>query len=538
MGLSAGLWGIGAASAQGDRDGRYWDRRDDREGRDWGRQGDRDGRDWGRKGDRDRRDWSRHRAADRPVLAIVALNEQRITIYSAAGKMLEAPVSTGSTGYETPAGIFSIVQKKEDHRSNLYEDGEMPFMQRITWTGIALHAGNLPGHPASHGCVRLPMAFAQQLFDMTELGMRVVIVRDDMRPSPISHPALFKSKPLPKELALAGQRSAKLGGAVPAADIAVGSTKHLQILESLATTKAGELETAAQRHREARAAAGKAAAEAAATARLLRAAEGSLAQAERALKEAERRLETAGSPRAKEQAEAARAKAVAKVEQVQSQLQAAKLKEQAKGEAAERAAAEVKAAAAARDEAAHAAEAAARKSLPVSVFVSRKTQRLYIRKGNYPIFEGPVTIRDPQAAIGTFVFTALEHAGGSGEMRWNVVAMYRDPTNIDPVPPEQPRRGKGRHADAGPTDTAAASASLDRITFTPEALDIITDVVLPGSSLIVSDEGPSRETGKDTDFVVVMSNEPQGALKVRQREPRPPQDFFDRPPRGPLFWTW
>ena len=518
--------GIGVASAQGDRDGRYWGRQDDWDGRDWGRQRDRDGRDRGR-----------HRAAaDRPMLAIVALNEQRVTIYSAAGKMLEAPVSTGSTGYETPAGIFSIVQKKEDHRSNLYEDGEMPFMQRITWTGIALHAGNLPGHPASHGCVRLPMAFARQLFDLTDLGMRIVIVRDDMRPSPITHPALFKSKPLPKELALAGQRSAKLGGAVPAGDIAVGSAKHLQILDSLATAKTGELETAAQRHREARAAAGKAAAEAAAVVRLLRAAEGSSTQAERALKEAERQLETAGSPRAKEQAEAAKTKAVARVDQVQSQVQAAKLREQAKREAAERAAAELKAAAAARDDAARAVDEAARKSLPVSVFVSRKTQRLYVRKGNYPIFEGPVAIRDPQTPIGTFVFTALEHAGGSGEMRWNVVAMYRDPTKIDPAPAEQARRGKGRHADAAPSDTAAAGAALDRISLTAEALDIITDVVLPGSSLIVSDEGPSRETGKDTDFVVVMSDEPQGALKIRQREPLPPRDFFDK--RGPFFWSW
>ena len=156
-------------------------------------------------------------------------------------------------------------------------------------------------------------------------------------------------------------------------------------------------------------------------------------------------------------------------------MQAANLREQAKREAAEQATAEAKAAAAAKDDAARAADEAARKSLPVSVFVSRKTQRLYIRKGNYPIFEGPVAIRDPQTPIGTFVFTALEHAGGSGEMRWNVLAMYRDPTNIAPVPAEQARRGKGRHADAAPSDAAAAGAALDRITFTAEALDIITE---------------------------------------------------------------
>ena len=139
-----------------------------------------------------------------------------------------------------------------------------------------------------------------------------------------------------------------------------------------------------------------------------------------------------------------------------------------------------------------------------------------------------MTIRDAHKAIGTFVFTALDHLGTSGEMRWSVVAMYRNPTNIEPAPAEQPRRGRARNAGAAPTDTAAAGAALDRINLTQEALDIISDVVLPGSSLIVSDEGPSRETGKDTDFVVVMSHEPQGALKIRQREPAPPRDRSDR----------
>ena len=86
------------------------------------------------------------------MLAIVSLGDQRVTIYNADGKMLQAPVSTGATGLETPAGIYSVVQKEMDHHSNVYEDGAMPFMQRITWTGIALHGGVLPGYAASHGC--------------------------------------------------------------------------------------------------------------------------------------------------------------------------------------------------------------------------------------------------------------------------------------------------------------------------------------------------------------------------------------------------
>jgi len=472
-------------------------------------------------------------------MAIVSLSDQRISIYDANGKVLEAPVSTGSRDYETPAGIFSIVQKKEIHHSNLYLDGEMPFMQRITWTGIALHAGALPGHPASHGCIRLPAAFAQQLFEITDLGMRVLIVRDDMQPSEISHPALLKSKPVPRELVLATHRSAKLGASAPDGEIVPGSARHLQILQSIAATKAAELDAAAKRQREAQAAATRTGSEAAAAARLLRAGEANLARAENALKEAERRLETAVSPRIKQQAETAKAKALARVGELQAKLQTARLQEQIKRDAADRASEEARAAAVAKNRAAQVAEEAAQKTLPVSVFISRKTQRLYVRKGNYPIFEGPVTIRDAQLPIGTFVFTALDHLGAPGEMRWSVVAMYRNPTSIEPAPTEQLRRGRARNASAAPTDVAAASAALDRIVPTQEALDIISDVVLAGSSLIISDEGPSRETGKDTDFVVVMSHEPQGALKIRQREPAPEEAFRRSPSRGlPFFWTW
>ena len=134
-------------------------------------------------------------ARARPLLAIVSLSDQRVTIYDAEGKMLQSPVSTGSTGYETPAGIYSVVQKKEVHQSNVYEDGNMPFMQRITWTGIALHAGVLPGHPASHGCVRLPIAFAQRLFDLTDIGLRVIVVRDDIAPRRHRPPGSVQAEP-------------------------------------------------------------------------------------------------------------------------------------------------------------------------------------------------------------------------------------------------------------------------------------------------------------------------------------------------------
>src|SRR5689334_19829265 len=122
------------------------------------------------------------RPAGTPVMAIVSIGDQRVTIYDANGRILRAPVSSGQTGYETPSGIFSVIQKEREHYSNLYDDASMPFMQRITWSGIALHAGPLPGYAASHGCVRMPHDFARRLFDLTKVGMRVIVARHDVVP--------------------------------------------------------------------------------------------------------------------------------------------------------------------------------------------------------------------------------------------------------------------------------------------------------------------------------------------------------------------
>src|SRR5450631_2509017 len=135
------------------------------------------------------------RTAGEPVIAIVSLQNQRITVYDAKGWILRAPVSSGQNGRETPAGIFSVIEKDADHHSNLYDDASMPHMQRLTWSGIALHGGNLPGYPASHGCVRMPFDFAEQLFDMTKMGLRVIVAPADVAPVEIDHPVLFQAKP-------------------------------------------------------------------------------------------------------------------------------------------------------------------------------------------------------------------------------------------------------------------------------------------------------------------------------------------------------
>jgi lipoprotein-anchoring transpeptidase ErfK/SrfK len=131
------------------------------------------------------------RAAGEPIMAIVSIKTQQVTLYDADGWILRAPVSTGVTGRETPAGIFAVLEKEKDHRSTMYDDAWMPNMQRITWNGIALHGGPLPGYAASHGCVRMPYGFAEKLFDKTRIGMRVIVSPNDAAPVEISHPALF-----------------------------------------------------------------------------------------------------------------------------------------------------------------------------------------------------------------------------------------------------------------------------------------------------------------------------------------------------------
>jgi hypothetical protein len=117
------------------------------------------------------------------------------------------------------------------------------------------------------------------------------------------------------------------------------------------------------------------------------------------------------------------------------------------------------------------------------------------------------------------VFTALNYLNNSNELRWSVVSMYKAGASVEPAALGARPRQDVRHGEPAPADLGGAKAALDRVVLPPDALERIPDVVLPGSSLIISDEGPSVETGKDTDFVVVMSGEPQGALKIRKREP-------------------
>jgi hypothetical protein len=494
-----------------------------------------------------------------PMLAIVSLSDQRVSIYDGDGRrILQSPVSTGQAGLETPAGIYSVVQKKQVHQSNVYEDGNMPFMQRITWTGIALHAGVLPGQPASHGCVRMPHAFAQHLFGLTDIGLRVLIVRDDIAPTEIEHPVLFKPDQRRRELALATPPvsdrppAVRWGMSAPSeVPLALGSPRHLQLLRATADAKSAQASAGAKKASEARQLALRKAAEAAPAVKTLRAAEANAAKAEELLRGAERALdaarakaagqstpEAAASEDAVRAADLAKEKASAKVAEAQAQLETAKAQVQSRTDAATRADEDAKQAEAARDAAVEAAEEAGRKTSPVSVFISRKTQRLYVRQGYVPVFEGPVSIRDADKPIGTFVFTALGYRNAGDDVRWSVVSMYAYSEAMEPVVQPPRTRGDGRGFEAIAADVTAAKAALDRITIAPDDLERISEVVLPGSSLIITDEGASIETGKDTDFVVVMSGEPQGGLKTRRREPRYRYDDFFGMGRSPFGFFW
>ena len=450
------------------------------------------------------------RSAGDPVMAIVSLRSQRITVYDSKGWILRAPVSSGTKGRETPAGIFSVIQKVEEHYSNLYDDAFMPHMQRITWSGIALHGGVLPGRPASHGCIRLPFDFAERLFGATAMGMRVIVAPGDVAPVEIANPLLFQPKPG---------------------------------IAALAATRTAEAQEAARKAAEARIAAGTALREATQAKAPVRAAENLKRRAEAQLAAAETKLGAGISGEAKEQAEDTKAQAVAKIAELQLQWDVANVDLQLRLDAVTSAREAAAAAEAARAAAAEAARQAARELQPVSVLISRKTQRLYVRQAFKPVLESPVTIADPDRPIGTHVFTAVERTNDDANLRWNVVSLRGGPPHVATVEPQNRPHASGvRDVEPVPTDPDSAKAALDRIAIPQDVLDRIGNIT-PRSSLIVTDEAMSPETGKGTEFVVLLSGEPQGGIKKRRRSPGSgfryahPRSFW-RSPFGSPFSSW
>jgi hypothetical protein len=166
--------------------------------------------------------------------------------------------------------------------------------------------------------------------------------------------------------------------------------------------------------------------------------------------------------------------------------------------------------------------------------ISRKTQRLYVRQAFEPIFESPVTIADPDRPIGTHVFTAIERTTDDANLRWSAVSLRSGRPPSGAVEPQDRARGNnGSDVEPVPTDPDSAKAALDRITIPQDALNRIVGTT-PRSSLIVTDEALSPETGKGTEFVVLLSGEPQGGIKRRRRSPG--TEYRYARPRSQPFW--
>src|ERR1700692_494991 len=161
-----------------------------------------------------------------PLVIAISIEKQHLRIYDANGFYAETPISTGMKGHLTPMGVFSVIQKHKLHHSNIYSGAPMPYMQRITWSGIAMHAGVLPGYPASHGCIRMPMAFAVKMWNWTKMGARVVVTPGEMTPASFSHPLLVAQKVAPQPVVADEPKNDLIKSDLPKADMpAVKSDK-------------------------------------------------------------------------------------------------------------------------------------------------------------------------------------------------------------------------------------------------------------------------------------------------------------------------
>ena len=364
------------------------------------------------------------------VLAVViSIDKQQLTLYSDGHPIAHSRVSTGVPGHPTPTGVFSIIEKDRWHRSNIYYNAPMFYMQRITWSGVAMHQGVVPNGPASHGCIRLPGAFARQMWGITKLGVRVIVTHSgEVTPVAITDERLFSIKlPEPKsEPEATPMKSTDTSNGGP------GSTN---------TTATDAIKS------------GRPALDAMAYA--------------------------PGAPRKT---------AATDAETVKSTRDAL---DPPKPRAA-------KAVATTGSE-----NIKPLKPGPISVFISRKEGKLFLRKGFEPVFDVPVTFERPDQPLGTHVYTAFGVNDDNTTLRWNVMSMPGG--GSEPVKKLGKRSEKVKKAEVPPPPTHASNAAdaLNRVAIPQEALDRISQLMSPGVSLIISDKGLGSETGRGTDFIVL-----------------------------------
>ena len=376
---------------------------------------------------------------------VISIDKQQLTLYSDGHPIAHSRVSTGTAGHPTPTGVFSVIQKDRWHRSNLYDDAPMYYMQRITWSGVAMHQGIVPNHPASHGCIRLPEAFAKQLWGITRLGVRVIVARGEVTPVPIANARLFTLKREPVEPKVEPNIDAKL------------DTKNEPGISSAERVKAayGALEVAQFGSKKGEVAARNATASDAA-----KLADPALDAIAYAIKNPRETPATSSEV----------------VRSAYDTFEAPKVRR-------------------ARSVATNAvAEIKPLKPGPISVFISRKEGKLFVRKGFDPVFSAPVTFDHPEKPLGTHVYTALTVKDDNTTMRWNVMSMPGGGSAAK-------KSEKAVREYVGPASNA--NEALERVTIPQDALDRISELMSPGASLIISDQGLGPETGNGTDFIVL-----------------------------------
>ncbi|MBR0951120.1 L,D-transpeptidase [Bradyrhizobium canariense] len=468
-----------------------------------------------------------------PLVIVVSIDRQKVTVYDTNGVFAESPVSTGMKGHSTPMGVFSVIQKHKFHHSNIYSGAPMPYMQRITWSGVAMHAGVLPGYPASHGCIRMPMAFAVKMWNWTRMGARVIVSPGQMSPQNFSHPLLASVRVPPQPAASlepqtnAGDKADKGAANAKAAEAKPVETKTasadgvLELRSSVGHTVMSDVTTGnAPAREEATIPADRTEITAKPETRTAEAADAAKPQAGDAAQPANtesKPFETAETPKEtptetlKETPKASTA-AADKVEAAKSETaksEPAKTPDAPGAAAAQAATPDVK-----KDETRVADPApAAKPEAPkragqIAVFVSRKDSKLYVRQNFAPLFEVPVTIAASDRPLGTHVFTAEVDKADSNALHWSVVSL---PVSVRSAAREDTGRMTGRQRGAFVIPVAAKPAvtpdspaeALDRVSIPADTIAKINEMLTSGGSIIVSDQGINQgETGEGTDFIV------------------------------------
>ena len=477
-----------------------------------------------------------------PLIISISIAQQKLRIYDANGLFAESPVSTGMPGHSTPMGVFSVIQKQKFHRSNIYSGAPMPFMQRITWSGVAMHAGVLPGYPASHGCIRMPMAFAVKMYNWTRMSARVIITPGEITPVSFSHPLLASVKVVPQPVAVQETKADAVAAQLPERPTQgdVGTTpKSVEAdtrLELRSTVGHADVKPAADENHPS-------------TWPTVKTADASgalpVALSSNGMSDAasvsEHGPQPAGAPASdntasnkQDEATSVEAKPAGDlpVEMKPAQIADSEAKPL---EAAARQPAMTETAATPGDKAAVTAPAAApiattslplkndlksdltklgpplKKNEQIAVFVSRKDSKLYVRQNLAPLFDVPVTIAADDRPLGTHIFTAQVDKNDTNVLHWSVVSL--------PVPAktanrraEEGRMTRGRRiASAVPIEAKplpvpdGPAEALDRLSLPAEVMAKIYEAVSTGGSIIVSDQGiAAGETGEGTDFIVSL----------------------------------